>query len=114
MENEAIWKEVPSGLVSRFLNNIGISSTVYEIKGDELILKEGFFNRNTKVFKLNNLKEPKLIESFYQRLIKVGTLYLKTIDTNRVITLKNLKNPENARQLFADILKDNNDNTIIC
>ena len=84
MENnkELIWRGTPSGLVARFLNNIGISSTIYEIVGDELILKEGFFNRNTKVVKLSNLKEPTLIESLYQRTIKVGTIYLKTIEGN--------------------------------
>ena len=107
MEKEVIWQACPYGLLARILVNIGISSTIYEIVGDELILKEGFFNRNTKVIKLSNLKEPKLIESIYQRFIKVGTIYLKTTDDNKIIVLKNLKDPENVRQLFTNILKEN-------
>ena len=108
MEQETIWMDTPNGLFARFLNNIGLSSTVYQVVGDELILKEGFIRRNTTVIKLSNLKDPKLIEGLYQRFIKVGTIYLKTVDTNKTIILKNLKEPEKARKLFVDLLKDNN------
>lgn len=109
MEKEIIWKGSPTGIITGFLNNIGISSTIYEIVDDELIIKEGFFKRNTKVIKLSNLKEPTLVEGLYQRFIKVGTIYLKTIDDNKIVILKNLKEPESVRQIFTNILKNNSD-----
>ena len=114
MDNEVkeiIWEGMPSGLFTRFLSNIGISRTIYKIVGDELILKEGFFNRNTRVINLSSLREPKLVESLYQRLIKVGTIYLKNIEDDKVIVLKNLKEPENARKLFTKILESEQKNS---
>ena len=107
MNNDLVWEGMPCGLFSRLLNNMGISSTVYQIIGDELILKIGFFNRNTSVIKLSNLSEPKLVESLYQRLIKVGTIYLKNIENNKIVVLKNLKEPEKVRQLFNKLLEQN-------
>lgn len=114
MENElkeVIWEGMPSGLCARLLSNIGLSSTIYKVVGDELILKEGFLSRRTRVIKLASLKEPKLIESLYQRLIKVGTIYLKNIDDNKVIVLKNLKDPEGAREVFTKILNSEQKNS---
>ena len=111
-KKEIIWEGIPSGLVGRILGSIGMSSSIYQIIGDELIIKEGFFNRNTTVYKLANLKDPTLVESLYQRMIKVGTIYLKKIDDNKVIILKNLKEPENVRQTLTNIFKGN-DNLLI-
>lgn len=108
---EVIWEGMPSGLCARMLSNMGLSSTIYKVVGDELILKEGFLNRNTKVIKLSSLKEPKLVESLYQRLIKVGTIYLKNIDEEKIIVLKNIKDPENTRKLFTKLLDNEQKNS---
>lgn len=108
---EVIWEGTPSGIVGKMLSNVGLSSTVYKVVGDELILKEGFFNRRTKVIKLDSLCEPKLVESLYQRIIKVGTIYLKNSEDGKVIVLKNLKDPEGAREIFTKILNNEQKNS---
>ncbi len=99
-ENKIIWQASSYGLINRI---ISLTATIYEISNDELIIKEGFLNRNTTIIKLSDLKSVSLVESLYQRLIKVGTIYIKKSD-GKIITLKNLKDPENARRMLNDLL----------
>ncbi len=99
-ENKIIWQGQSYGLINRI---IGLTATSYEIIGDELIIKEGFLNRNTNIIKLSDLQSISLIENLYQRLIKVGTIYIKKYD-GKVIMLKNLKDPENVRRILNDLL----------
>ena len=105
-ENEILWQGDSYGMTSRILGNIGLASATYLINNNELIIKEGIFKRNTIIISLNNLGSVKLVETLYQRLIKVGTIYLTKKDDGKVVILKNLKNPEKARQKIEKILQN--------
>lgn len=99
--NKIIWEASSYGLINRI---ISLTATNYEITSDELIIKEGFLDRNTKVIKLADLDKVSLVESLYQRLIKVGTIYVSMKNSKSVVVLKNLKNPEEARQFLTNLL----------
>ncbi len=92
---------VSSSLINRI---IPLTASTYEITDEEIIIKEGFMNRNTKTYRLNDLETPHLVESLYQRIIKVGTIYIKLKDIESTIVLKNIKNPEEVRQTIIKIL----------
>ncbi len=106
-DNRVRWEGHPLGIGDRILSLVGLNSTLYEVIGDELIIKQGFFKRKTHTFKLSDLYDPQLIESLFQRMLKVGTIYLKT-NSNKLIELRNLKNPEKVRKIFTDLIKLNN------
>lgn len=106
-DNRVRWEGQPLGIGDRILSLVGLNSTLYEVIGDELIIKQGFFKRQTHTFKLSDLYAPQLIEGLFQRMLKIGTIYLKT-NSNKLIELKNLKNPEKVRKLFTDLIKSNN------
>lgn len=108
---EIIWEGKPWGLWNRFLEIFRLNFTKYQITKDELIIQKGFFNRKTDTLELYTLKDPDLVESLYQRLIKVGTITLN-IDTHSgsekfgtKVQLKNIEQPAEVRKLLRDAIE---------
>lgn len=115
VDYEIIWQGQPAGLFDRFLTVLHLNFTVYQITKDELIIKEGFFKRQTNTIELYTLKDPDLIESIVQRWLGIGNLYV-TVDTHAVsndennrsktIGLRNIREPEKVRKLLRDAIED--------
>lgn len=115
--SQVIWEGESFGLIDRFLSFFHLNSSIYQITNDELIIKEGFFKRKTTTIRLCMLKEPNLIETLFQRLLNIGSIYLK-VDTNlypesivKIIEIKNIKNPEILRKLLKDLIINLNKET---
>lgn len=110
---EILWTGQPSGLWQRFLTTINLNFTKYQITKDELIVQTGFFRRQTNTIELYTLKDPDLIESIYQRILKIGTVTV-SVDSHNPnsgekfgvkINLKNIKNPAEVRKLLRDAIE---------
>ena len=81
IEFEVKWQGKPAGLWQRFLTNIGLNFTEYQITDDELIIKKGFFHQKTNATELYLLKDPDITMTLYQRLIGVATVSV-LVDTH--------------------------------
>ena len=108
IDYQVVWEGKPSGLFQRFLTKLHLNFTTYQITKDELIIQTGFFRRKTNTVELYLLKDPDLIETVYQRLLKIGTVIVK-IDSHSnyeragmIITLKNIKNAKEVRKILRD------------
>ncbi len=109
---EIKWEGRPAGLWGRFLSFLHLNFTHYQITKDELIVKKGFLKQRTNTTELYLLKDPDMIISLYQKILKIGTVKV-TIDTHskgaragEVIYLSNIKNPEKVRKLLRDAIED--------
>lgn len=109
---EILWTGKPAGLWQRFLTSVNLNFTTYQITKDELIIQRGFFKRKTDTIELYMLKDPDLLESIYQRMLKIGTLTVN-IDTHNgssnkfgsQIRLKNIEKPLEVRKLLRDAIE---------
>lgn len=108
---EIVWEGQPSGLWGIILSTLHLNFTWYKLSKDELIITTGFFNRKTNSVELYQLKDPDLKETIWQRLFKVGTINVK-VDHNcnssragHLITLKNIKNPNEVRKMIRDYIE---------
>lgn len=111
IDYQIIWEGKPSGLFQRFLSKLNLNFTTYQITKDELIIQTGFLRRKTNTVELYLLKDPDLIETVYQRLLKIGTVTVK-IDSHSnyeragmIITLKNIKNAKEVRKILRDSIE---------
>lgn len=113
--NEKIlWEAKPSGLWQRFLTKIHMNFTTYQITKDELFITKGFFKKKYDSFELYTLKDPDMVESLYQRTLKISTIHL-TIDThfthehidNPQVEIKNIKDGAKVRKLLRDLIEEN-------
>ena len=109
---EIKWEGQPAGLWGRFLSFLHLNFTYYQITKDELIVKKGFLKQRTNTTELYLLKDPDMIISLYQKILKIGTVKV-TIDTHskgaragEVIYLSNIENPEKVRKLLRDAIED--------
>lgn len=110
-EFNIVWEAQPNGLFDRFLDILHMNFTWYKISHDELLVTKGFFNRKTDTIELYLLKDPDLSEGLIQRALKVGTITVK-VDSHStsaragsIITLKNIKNPNEVRKLLRDYIE---------
>lgn len=108
VDYEIVWEGKPAGILQRILTKLNLNFTTYQITKDELIIQTGFFKRKTNTVELYLLKDPDLIESLYQRILKIGTVVVK-IDSHSnyeragmVITLKNIENAKEVRKILRD------------
>ncbi len=106
-----IWEDKPSGLWQRFLTQIHLNFTTYQITKDELIIITGFFKRHLNSCELYLLKDPDLTENLYQRLLNISTISVK-VDTHtqpnvpeRIIRIKNIRNGQKVRKLLRDAIE---------
>lgn len=112
IDYEIIWEGKPSGLLQRVLTKLNLNFTTYQITKDELIIQTGFFRKKTNTVELYLLKDPDLIETIYQRMLKIGTVIVK-IDSHSsyeragmVIILKNIENAKEVRKILRDAIED--------
>lgn len=112
IDYEIIWEGKPSGLLQRILTKLNLNFTTYQITKDELIIQTGFFKKRTNTVELYLLKDPDLIETIYQRMLKIGTVVVK-IDSHSsyeragmIITLKNIENAKEVRKILRDAIED--------
>lgn len=108
VDYEIIWEGKPAGLFQRILTALHLNFTTYQITKDELIIQTGFIKRKTNTVELYLLKDPDLIETLYQRILKIGTVIVK-IDSHSnyeragmIINLKNIKNAKEVRKILRD------------
>ena len=108
IDYEVVWEGKPAGLFQRFLTRLNLNFTTYQITKDELIIQKGFFKRKTNTVELYLLKDPDLTESIYQRLLKIGTIFVK-IDSHSnyeragmILSLKNVENAKAVRKILRD------------
>ena len=108
VDYEIVWEGKPAGLFQRLLTKLHLNFTTYQITKDELIIQTGFIRRKTNTVELYLLKDPDLIETLYQRMLKIGTVVVK-IDSHSsyeragmVIILKNIENAKEVRKLLRD------------
>jgi len=111
VEFEVKWEDQPAGLWDRFLSLINLNFTYYQITKDELIIKTGFFKQTTNTIELYLLKDPDMMVSLYQRILKIGTIRV-LVDSNcssnragQYLLLKNIRNPEYVRKLLRDSIE---------
>lgn len=110
-EFNIVWEGQPNGIFDRFLDLLHINFTWYRISHDELIVTKGFFSRKTDTIELYLLKDPDLTEGLIQRMLQVGTITVK-VDSHStsaragsIITLKNIKKPQEVRKLLRDYIE---------
>lgn len=108
VDYEIVWEGKPSGFFQRILTKLHLNFTTYQITKDELIIQTGFFRKKTNTVELYLLKDPDLIETLYQRILKIGTVIVK-IDghssyerAGMIITLKNIENAKEVRKILRD------------
>lgn len=108
---EIIWSGKPSGLWERFLTNIHLNFTDYQITKDELIIKKGFFKQVTNTIELYLLKDPDMTISLYQRMLGIGSISV-VIDSHSSseragtkIVLRNIKDVEKVRKVLRDAIE---------
>lgn len=111
IDYEIIWEGKPAGILQRLLTRLNLNFTTYQITKDELIIQTGFLKRKTNTVELYLLKDPDLMESIYQRMLKIGTIVVK-IDSHSnyeragaVISLKNIENAKEVRKILRDCIE---------
>lgn len=110
-EFNVVWEGQPAGLWGSILSALHLNFTKYQITKDELIIVKGFFNRKTDTIELYLLKDPDLRETIFQRLFKVGSLYVKVDSSSsssrrgEVLFLKDIKKCQEVRKLLRDYIE---------
>jgi len=90
----------------------------YYLTTERLIIKKGFFNRKLTSIKLEHVHDTKVIQSFSERMIKTGSIYVFTAnDSNggnaeedilhRVPSIKNIDDPFLVHQKLEEMLELN-------
>lgn len=113
-EEKILWEAQPSGLWQRLLTKLHLNFTRYQITKDELIIIKGFFKKTHDSLELYTLKDPDMIETLYQRCLKISTIQL-TIDAhichehieNPIVQIKNIKDGAKVRKLLRDLIEEN-------
>ncbi|MDR2424857.1 MAG: PH domain-containing protein [Prevotellaceae bacterium] len=88
---------------------LALRSVKYKLTNRRFIHTEGVFNRITKEIKLNEIREARLIEPWYARIVKIGNLEL-ILDTYSDISVmvEGISEPEKTRNLFGEMLNSEN------
>ncbi len=108
---EIKWEGKPAGLWARFLTFLHLNFTTYQITKDELIIKKGFLKQRTNTTELYLLKDPDMVMSLWQRIIKVGTIkviidsHSKVERAGEIIMIKNIRDCEKVRKLLRDAIE---------
>lgn len=80
---------------------IPMSFTRYALSDDRLFLETGAFNIKDEETLLYRIRDISMSRSFWQRLFGVGTVKISSTDkTSPDIILKNIKNPENVKEMI--------------
>lgn len=106
------------GLIFSSFNQIQFLLIKYYITTERLIIMKGFFNRKLTSIKLEHIHDTKVIQSFSERLIKTGSIYVFTANDsngsddennflNRVPSIKNIDDPFVIHRKLEEMLELN-------
>lgn len=83
-----------------------ISFTKYEVDESRLTMRKGFFRTETDELLLYRVLDIKMVRTFGQKIVGVGTLNLYCADqSNRVLDLKNIKKPDAVRKFLSRLVE---------
>lgn len=78
-----------------------ISFTKYSLGVDRLFIEEGFLNKKGDEVLLYRVRDLKVTRTFFQRLIKLGTVEVISTDNTRPnLLLESIKNPKTVKELI--------------
>lgn len=88
---------------------LALRSVKYKLTNLRFIHTEGVFNRITKEIKLNEIREARLTEPWYARIVRIGNLEL-ILDTYSDISvmIEGIYEPAKTRDLFGEMLNVEN------
>ncbi|MDD4541887.1 MAG: PH domain-containing protein [Eubacteriales bacterium] len=103
-EEQILWKDR-----KRYLG-LPISFTRYEVTSTRFIIRTGLFTTNTEEVLLYRVLDLKLKRTLWQKLFRVGTITIHTMDqTARLTEFKNIKGSEKVRQFLGKIVEAERD-----
>ncbi|MDR2939482.1 MAG: PH domain-containing protein [Clostridiales bacterium] len=83
-----------------------LSFTRYEVSGDRLVTRKGFFNTSTEEILIYRIMDVRLTRSFGQKIFGVGTVTLLSTDKScPSLELKNIKRPEDVRVFLSQLIE---------
>lgn len=105
------------GLIFAGITQIQFLLVRYYLTSERLIIKRGFFNRNLTSIKLEHVHDTKIVQSFSERLIGTGSIYLFTANDSkgadgedvlhRVPAIKNIDDPFLVHQKVEEMVERN-------
>ena len=97
---ETLWKDRKHYLWFPF------SFEKYRIANGRLYCQHGFFSQKEHECLLYRILDISLVRSLGNRLCGTGTIVLKTTDnSDPVITLKNIKNSRNVKDMLSELIE---------
>ena len=85
-----------------------LSFTRYALSEDRLFFSVGFFNVSDEETLLYRIRDISMKRTLWQRLFGVGTVTIVSSDkTTPVLTLKNVKNPFDVKELLHVSVEEN-------
>jgi|SRR5690625_791916 len=96
------------------VNQLKLLMQIYVITNERIIIKRGWLNRKLTSIKLVNILDTKAEQSFGERLIKTGTVYLFTANDSHnnddsfiqnVPKIENIDNPFERHSKISQLLK---------
>ena len=82
---------------------IPMSFTRYALSDDRIFLETGAFSIKDEETLLYRIRDISMSRSFWQRIIGVGTVKIASTDkSSPEIILKNIKNPEDVKEMIHD------------
>lgn len=92
-----IWKD------KKRIMGIPMSFTRYALSDDRIFLETGAFSIKDEETLLYRIRDISMSRSFWQRIIGVGTVKIASTDkSSPEIILKNIKNPEDVKEMIHD------------
>jgi len=100
VEEEILWHDRKRHL------GMPLSFTVYDLDNNRLYVKRGLFNSVTDELLLYRVLDVKLRRTLGQKICRVGTITLNTVDSSSpILELVNVKNPDQTRRLLSNIVE---------
>lgn len=94
-ENEILWKD------RKRILGMPISFTKYSLSKDRIFIDTGLLNLNEEEILLYRVLDISLKLSFWQRIFRVGSVFVKSSDQNTpVLEIKNVKKPKEVKELI--------------
>lgn len=83
-----------------------ISFTRYSLSDDRVFIKKGLLTTTQSEAMLYRIKDIKLSQTLSQKLFRVGTITLYTVDTDTpVIEIKNIKKHEDIKETIHEYVE---------
>lgn len=83
-----------------------ISFTKYSLGVDRLFIEEGFLNKKEDEVLLYRVRDLKVTRTFFQRLLKLGTVEVISTDNTRPnLLLESVKNPKTVKEQIHEYVE---------